>query len=203
MSKHLFKVLGVETLILGRKTAQPREELAGLREVLGVLLAAANLSLREQLQIVSRLRIVLQTIPRNHFLFEEALGILVFLRGWKPALYYGLQSRTIDLEAVLTVFDALPIEKFRERYVTELYEATLLAGGAELKLATERFDRYQELVQSTDNQPERERAEIILKLVRELAGSFHRGGVGFRPTLERLELAQPFVATSDSASPSA
>lgn len=56
---HLFEVLGIREAVLGRSSRNPREELDWLEGLLSFLFAASNMSLREQLQTVSRLRVAL------------------------------------------------------------------------------------------------------------------------------------------------
>ncbi|MEM9219617.1 MAG: P-loop NTPase fold protein [Cyanobacteria bacterium P01_F01_bin.150] len=77
---YLFECFGINELMAKRETQYKQHELETLRSFLGGFMSAANMSLREQEQTVARLRVVLQTIPPSHYLFERTLSIFLFLR---------------------------------------------------------------------------------------------------------------------------
>jgi hypothetical protein len=189
---HLFKVLDIERIVLSRSAGEGRQEIGRLQGLLGPLMAAAELSLREQLQIVSRLRVVLQTIPKDQELFEEALGLLIFLRAWAPETYQGIVARSVLMEEAWERLKALSLTRFTSgRRTQELIEAVLLRGGLELGLGGERLEEYQRLADSSEISPEQQRAVVVTRLAHQLDRGF-RAGVGFGTTLRRIELAEPF-----------
>lgn len=194
---YLFKLFNVDGFILSRATRTPRQELKNLRDVLSALFSAAQFTLREQLQAVSRLRIVLQTVPRDHPIFEFGLAILLFIREWRVEFFSGLLDGTVDPVQVIESLESLPaVGDLFDKHTGRLVEAIILSGAEELGFESSRTQHYRTLLESDDPDAEKDRAEQVIKLVNHLReGTFTRGErAGFEFTKKRIALIDNLVA---------
>ncbi|MBD2103933.1 P-loop NTPase fold protein [Leptolyngbya sp. FACHB-261] len=197
---YLFKCFGIEELISKRKTRNKQYELQALRDFLGCFMSAAGMTLREQEQTVARLRIVLQTIPTNHFLFEITLSILLFLREWNRNIYTSLLAGEVNIEDILTEIEQLPnIKEASGKLDRDLLEAVLLAGLIELGVTSPSLEDYRKLVGSGSKEPNFNKAQKILRIIEKLDDPFDHGGPGFKVTEQRLALTSRFVSYDDES----
>src|SRR6185295_3578005 len=119
--QHLFHVFGIRDLILRRASQNRQTEMEILETILSTLFSASRFSLRTQIQTVARLRVVLQTIPRNHYLYGLTLAILLFLREWRRDDYERFTKGTADVEQVLSDLESLPgMKKILEEHAGHL-----------------------------------------------------------------------------------
>jgi len=198
---YLFKCFGINELMAKRKTQNKQYELKKLSSFLGGLMSAASMSLREQEQAVARLRIVLQTIPPNHYLFEVTLSIFLFLRQQNHEIYVSLIEGKTDAETILTYIKQLPrIDEVSKDLDQDLIEAFLLAGLDELGVASPRLEEYQRLVKSdASDELNFHKAQSILRIISHIFDRFSSGGPGFEITAQRLALTGSFVTYEDES----
>lgn len=191
---HLVEVFEIDRIVLARSYA-PQVELRSLVGDLGRWAAGARLGLRALNQVFSRLRVVLQTIPRDHYLFPEALAFLVFLREWSPALFDQLSARTVNPAVLLAKLDEiLPTAGGPDEREGCWMEATVLSGLAELGLSTERLGKYTEVAAAEENQgPLQSREATIVAMIRDLTHQARGAARAFGLTLKRLSLVDPFL----------
>jgi KAP family P-loop domain len=84
----LFEKFEIKSLLSKRPVASNgsnQDELNDLEYYLGYFMSAAGMGLRDQEQIVSKLRVVLQTVPATEYLHPITLTILLFLRNYKDS----------------------------------------------------------------------------------------------------------------------
>jgi hypothetical protein len=168
-----------------------------LRLYLGYLMTAAQLSLRDQEQIVSRLRVVLQTIPQYENIHAVTLSIFLFLRHSDPSMYKALLSGNCTLNDCLDYINNLPneeesIKEFtaqgrRENIHNIKYciEAMFIGGLDELSASNPgKKTNYLEQLDSESNPG---RIEII-------KNALSKSGAGFKETETRLNLTSNFVS---------
>ncbi|MEM8808636.1 MAG: P-loop NTPase fold protein [Cyanobacteria bacterium P01_G01_bin.38] len=196
---YLFERFGINQLMAKRKTQDRQGELHRLKSFLGCFMSSAGMSLRAQEQTVSRLRIVLQTIPTNHFLFEVTLSMFLFLREWDHDVYKSLNEGKIDFETITAYIEGLPrINEVLKESDKDLIEAFLLTGLAELGIISTRLENYQKLVESDSDDPNLNKAQEILRLIGYIQSRNH-GGPGFEYTAQRLALTSSFVSYDDES----
>lgn len=203
---YLFKYFGINELILKRNSRENHDAIDQLKFYLGGLLSAARMSLREQEQTISKLRIVLQTIPRNERLYAGMLSLLLFLREWNKNIYGDVVDRKIDLDSITTQIAALPSIKkdVSDNFISiEIIEAHFLCVLDELKMDQLRLARYKELAASDGLETnEVNKARQILKFYnRFISDPYYSMStsaiVGFKITLERIALTNNFVSHED------
>ena len=195
---YLFKYFGIEDLILSRQGPIIQDTPEDLKSYLGALMSSARMSLRVQEQTVSRLRIVLQTIPKGQKLHEIALSILLFLREWNIDKYDSFVSKmiNINIDELLKTIEELPNknEAFKE-VDFNMIEAYLLARANELELHSSRLENYQKLAHSGSKEPEVYRAQELLHILNNSLARYSRAErTGFSITANRIEPANNFIS---------
>ncbi|MCD4747747.1 MAG: KAP family NTPase [Thermoanaerobaculales bacterium] len=100
--QYLYKTMGLFDLVEGRKNG---DDPSTLYDTLNLLLPHLHLSLRHQIHILSRLKIVLMTTPGNHWLYPYQLGVLTVLREWKPTLYNSFVEGMTDPKEVIRALE--------------------------------------------------------------------------------------------------
>jgi len=193
---YLFKYFGIEDLILSRQGPIIQDTPEDLKSYLGALMSSARMSLRVQEQTVSRLRIVLQTIPKGQKLHEIALSILLFLREWNTDKYDAFVSRKINIDELLSSIEALPNigESFQENsfYVIEAY---LLARANELELHSPRLVSLKKLNKSTSTKTEVSNARRVTYVMESISErNSGREKSEFTITADRIELTNNFIS---------
>jgi hypothetical protein len=199
----LFKSFGINDLISKRKSQNDYGDLEDLNNCLMYLMSAARMSLRDQEQLVSRLRVVLLTIPTNELLFPVTLSVLLFLWELDRDMYISVMKGSITSKDFLTFIETLPSEssasqalsKMRSIYgrrcdanFYKLYiEGTLIAGINEISNTTcPEYQKYLDIIKER-NEDLTSDAGFIVSIV--------QGGRGlsFAKTDARLNLTSNFV----------
>ncbi|BBC26293.1 P-loop NTPase fold protein [Pseudanabaena sp. ABRG5-3] len=205
---YLFKSFGIEDLISKRKFSNSiQKDTEDLKVYLGGLMSASKMSLREQEQTVSRLRVILQTIPVNERIYPIMLSILVFLRECNSSLGIDVTGGEIDsdkVEKLISMICEMPnikqVKESSENFDADEIEAHLLAVLDELNLNPDRLKDYKRLsgynLPSLDDEsmrtPEVRKARKIRTSVENLRNQGDHC-TGFQITVDRLKLTNHFV----------
>jgi hypothetical protein len=194
---YLFKYFGVNELMQIKSNKLAGYAIEKLKFSLGGLMGAAKMSLRVQEQTISRLRIVLQTIPKHEPVYENILSLLLFLREWNANIYASITEGKIDLDQIIPQIEALPkIKEESRNYITlGMIEAYFLLILGELEmhnLVQPRLEAYRRLDKSTQTE-EVDKAQQILNIYDSLSNDrfVH---VGFKETVRRMAITSNFVS---------
>jgi hypothetical protein len=109
----LFERFEINSLLSKRQLANNNNKVSDLNDLkfyLGYLMSSANMSLRDREQIISRLRVVLPTIPMNEKPFPVTLSILLFLREWDRKTYTSVMSDNLTFRDFIAFSEDLPNE---------------------------------------------------------------------------------------------
>jgi KAP family P-loop domain len=174
---YLFKKLEIKSLLSNRPNNLDQND---LKMYLGYLLSAAKMGLRDQEQIISRLRIVIQTIPMNDQLFPITLSILSFLYSWEHPLYILVTQGNLKCKNFMNTLEKLPNEK-------EAFRVFLKNGGNKERLRGVFFSGLREFL--GDKDPELQELTSMPKCTFEMA----QQEAGFEITKNRLDLTSNFV----------
>ena len=196
----LFEKFEINSLLSKRQLANNNNNLNDLNDLnyyLGYLMSSAKMSLRDQEQMISRLRIILQTISANDEPFPVTLSILLFLRDCNdPEIYTSVIRGNLTFKDFLTFIKALPNEKeafqsfsnpAKDRnysgFFQERIEGVFLAGLNELSnsICSEMQKHIDTLNLSEHLSHE---VDWIVKIARKTAG--------FKITEQRLNLVSNF-----------
>lgn len=195
--KYLFENFGINDLMSKRNNVDDYQ----LKSHLEGLMSAAKMSLREQEQIISRLRIVLQTIPRYAQLYGNILSLLLFLREWNANIYEDIIEGKIDLNQIIPQIETLPrIKEVSSNFINVgMIEAYFLLIQAELRmfdLTLPRLAIYKSLDQSIMT-PEVEKAQQVIATYEKFLSptNDHRFvHMGFNETVRRIAITDNFVS---------
>ena len=128
----LFEKFEINSLLSRRESANNNRspyDLNDFKYYLGYLISSANMSLRDQEQMISRLRIVLQTVPVNQNSFPVTLSILLFLRNYSDSeIYTSVMRGNVTAKAFLAFVEALPNEKAAFQSFSDLSRNTNYSG---------------------------------------------------------------------------
>jgi hypothetical protein len=195
---YLFASFEIDKLMSTRRQQQETQhDLEDLKYYLGYLISSARMSLRDQEQIVSRLRVILQTVPLNNYLYPVTLSILLFLREWDRNTYMSIVSGGMTYEEFISFIENLPNEAqayqdflkmtsyenyYYDGFFKERIEGVFLKGLQEISKASN--PKLQEYAKDfNDNNSEKARLILIAA----------KRDVGFKTTEDRLNFASNFV----------
>jgi hypothetical protein len=105
--EYLFNHFEINRLLSENESTRGAGISKEAQKLLGMLFKASNFSLRDQIQTVSRLSIVLTTIPVLQKIYLNGLLILLFLREWNREIYNGLIESSIYSEEILKKIDVV------------------------------------------------------------------------------------------------
>jgi hypothetical protein len=213
---YLFKSFGIEDLISKKNSSNSiQKDTEDLKSYLGGLMSASKMSLREQEQTVSRLRVILQTIPVNDHIFPILLSLLLFLREYNnlldKQLGIGVTEGEIDSDKVdklIIMINEMPnikqVKESSKNFDADEIESHLLTVLEELELNSPRFQKYKSIagdnLLSLDDEstrtPQVRKARKICGRVRDIRIQGDRC-TGFQITVDRLKLTNHFVLYDD------
>lgn len=189
---YLLKTYGIDRIVEANVVSET-DDLKRISTTLKILCTSHDLSLRSLAQVVSRLRVTLQTIPRTQLLHPEALTLLVFLREVEPRLFLTLrQEETQECQLHSWLVDTLKRARVWNEMVGCVLQAIAISGLAELGFR-EGKEQLEYLAGIRNNQRSAGSREVRMADLLDNVG--RRGPEGdrfFRLTLSRVELAEPF-----------
>jgi hypothetical protein len=201
----LFEKFEIKQLISKRPLAYDgsnQNELNDLEYYLGYFMSAAGMSLRDQEQIVSKLRVVLQTVPTNEYLYPITLSILLFLRNYKDSeVHASFMSGNLTAKDFLNFIESLPNEREafeifsnKAKYISyfgflkEGIEGVFIAVLRQvLKAASPEEKEYTKIFNSPQNPDDSVR--WVIQAISKEKGSLEA-------TMRRLNLTSNFVQVS-------
>ncbi|WP_271254666.1 KAP family P-loop NTPase fold protein [Pseudanabaena sp. Chao 1811] len=195
---YLFKYFGINELMKMKFNRNSGYELDQLKCSLGALMSAAKMSLRVQEQTISRLRIVIQTIPKHERVYGNVLSLLLFLREWNTNIYADTIEGKIDLDQIIPQIEALPrIKEVSRNFINiGMIEAYFLLILGELDmphLVQPRLEAYRRLDKSVTT-TEVEKAQQVLNTYGSWSNDNFVHHVGFRETVKRIAITNNFVS---------
>lgn len=211
----LFASFEIDKLMSPRRQHQETQyDLEDLNYYLGYLMSSARMSLRDQEQVISRLKVVLQTVPSNSYLFTVTLSILLFLREYDLNTYMSVMRGSITSKDFIAFIEKLPNEaqafqKFLEMarygnyggFFKERIEGVFLAGLSEVSSSkiNGRCPELQEYIDKLESSGNlNNRREIMFTNTEEgkiaiIVDIAQRQGASFKTTDLRLNLTSNFV----------
>ena len=212
---YLFERFEINLLLSKRQSLNSSYDLDDLSFYLGYLMSSAQMSLRDQEQLVSRLRVILQTIPTNQSIFPVTLSVFLFLRDFYPKIYTSVIKGNVTFKDFLDCIESLQNEKeafnvfskleketgFTERFRKGRLEGVFLSCLRELSnTVCPEIQEYKNILDSIKNSsPETkkniptidssEKSIIEIEDIVEIA----RQGAGLKETDRRLNLISNFV----------
>lgn len=104
----LLSRFGLDEIFAGRTGSETRYDRSNIVDFFSALAAAIPLSLRTQERCMTRLRVVMDQTPANHYLDPVLVAVLIVLRASAPNLFERLRLGTATSADVMSYLVALP-----------------------------------------------------------------------------------------------
>ena len=183
-----------------------RDDARVVRDLLQGFFGAPALSLRTIAQALHRLGLVCASLPSNYYTFAPAAVVALILRTIDADLYDRFVHGTAsDRQVVDRMLNRPELTNLKREDAGLWFEATIIKAGGEVSDDVIPLDppnssispllqQYQELVDAdasdaATQSPERTHAQEVLQRVGWFPRS--RAGIGFKYSVQRLELLSP------------
>jgi hypothetical protein len=190
--EQMFKELGITNILNTRKRYE-RFEIAELTELLSMIMSFLELSLRDQMQILIRLSLIIKSIPDENNVYPLELGLMVVLRYWQPMLYTALCNKMSDPKVMIEELKKLPDpNNFFNKWAGKITEAIILASAASVGINSILISEYNKISsQESKDMLIISRARTISSEIATLLNS-EPSQVNFKVTSERIEFGNRF-----------
>jgi KAP family P-loop domain len=134
---YLFERFEINSLLSKRQLVNNNNnsnDLNDLKFYLGYLMSSTRMSLRDREQIISKLRVILQTIAVNQMPFPVTLSILLFLYHYNAEKYNLVISGNLEFKDFLAFVETLQNEKEAFQYYSKIAENTNYSGFSKVRL---------------------------------------------------------------------
>ena len=186
--------------------------LPAVAKVFSAFFTKADISLRKIAQAMRRLGLVIAALPGDQPLLGWASAIALIVRTIDFELYEKFIRREADdREVIDSILDRPSLAAVRNKHEGNIFEAVIIVAYANLRtneelqagmsLLYETYQRWADLDPkvSFNNEKGRERAPIIMKMVKSLEeGVVSSGGSNFSDAIKRIELFSDDLAQEDA-----
>ena len=148
----------------------------GMHSLLESVFSGLNLSLREQIQLLSRAAVVLKTIPSGEAVFDYELSLMLVLRDRRPELFRRYSSGGESVEDVIEFFCSIPGDVSDD--LGEMTKAVLIVGCKSLSESQGELDLES-------------RSDELKGHVRKMLS---HGRWNMKTTIDRLKMAESFYS---------
>lgn len=189
-TESLITRFDLEPIFIERKGSEAAYDKKNFIEFFTLLANAMELSLRARERCITRLRVVMDQTPSNHYLDPILVALLIVLRSNKSTLFKDLISGVASAEQVMQFLSSLPGGKeFQSGRPGILIHAYLLAADRDHDRAQKQESQLRQDSEN-DKLPEeaRRRAAELLEMKRGIAGGM-RMGVNLARVAAKIDLA--------------
>jgi hypothetical protein len=191
-TRNLFKRFGFDEFFVQRTHSAFRNEREALEKTFNVLSALVGLSLRAREQCFTRIRVAMMTTPENYHLYPLLLTTLVVLKVAAPEVYkrYAFEGGTARevTEYLRTLKGGEEFLSSHLGTVAEVYLIMVKSTSSENNPEIRRYDEIRKNPSAA--QAEKERAELIMKLISELSLRNEMPSLSY--IVNKIELAAQF-----------
>jgi hypothetical protein len=149
-----------------------------------------DLSLRARERCFTRMRLVMDQTPPDHYLDPVLVALLVVLRAKQPSLYANICRGHVSSDDVVAHLAALPGgQAFVQDHSGIVVEVFLMAVDRDQKRASAKRAELKRLLEDNDAPPDvRRRAEKIFQMSQAVPGP-GRGGIDLDSIARKIDLA--------------
>lgn len=185
----LMSRFGLDAVFAGRTHSEFRYDRESYVDFFSALAEAISLSLRAQERCMTRLRIVMDQTPENHYFDPVLVAVLIVLRASVPDLFKRLRLGTATANDVMAYLNALPGGRriFSDR-LNVIIEANLIS-------VDEDEDRKQSIVNAlneasrNENNPEYLHARELLEMLQHVRRPGRLRAPRLSTLINKIELA--------------
>lgn len=186
----LFARFGLDAIFSQRNGSEVRYDKQNFIDFFTALADLFGLSLRARERCVTRLAVVMDQTPSNHYLDSIVVALLVALRSKQPDLFHGLCIGSIAPADAMNSLSRLPGgAKFVAERSSVLIETYLLVGDADSARTEARYTELDALTKDFNADPtDQSRARDLIDMRRHIL-SGHRFGFSLRNIAAKVDLA--------------
>ena len=188
-TENLIKRFDLDDALAKRNHAELAYDKKHFIEFFTLLANVMGLSLRAREPCITRLRIVLDQTPDDHYLDPVLVALLIVLRSNKPDLFAAAISGKASAEDVMDFLKAMPggkqLGSERSSLVVHAY---LLAADPDHERAQARINELRRDATHGTSEETRRYAGELLRMRDGLAGGI-RGGISLAPVAAKIDLA--------------
>ncbi len=186
----LIKRFDLEPVFAERKGSEVAYDRKNFIEFFTMLANAVGLSLRARERCITRLRVVMDQTPSNHYLDPILVALLIVLRSNKPDLFARVTSGEAPAEAVMEYLASLPnSEEFKTGRPGIVIHAYLMAADRDRDRVQRRDAQLRKDAEDGKLSEEvRRRAAELLDMTRHINGGM-RMGISLAPVAAKIDLA--------------
>lgn len=186
----LFARFGLDAIFSQRTGSEVRYDKQNFIDFFTALADLFGLSLRARERCVTRLAVVMDQTPSNHYLDSIVVALLVVLRSKQPDLFHGLCIGSIAPADAMNSLSRLPGgAKFVAERSGVLIETYLLVGDADSARTEARYTELDALTKDSNADPtDQSRARDLIDMRRHIP-SGHRFGFSLRNIAAKVDLA--------------
>lgn len=146
-------------------------------EFFAALAEAAELSLRAQERCITRLRVVMDQTPQDHYLQPVLVALLIALKAIEPDLFTRLYLGTASTEDVMNYLRSLPRgEKIVDDHMGMVIESYLLESDENQERKAKSISALEALSSDSGvSESIRTRSKRVLDMTQRSRSSFHHG----------------------------
>ena len=186
----LIKRFGLEPVFAERKGSEVAYDKKNFVEFFTMLADAVGLSLRARERCITRLRVVMDLTPPNHYLDPILVALLIVLRSNKPDLFTRLISGEAHAETVMEYLASLPNgEEFKIGRAGIGLHAYLIASDPNEKRSSALREKLKTDVENDTLSAEvRDQAQRVLRFI-ESINSGMRMEISLATVAAKIDLA--------------
>ena len=189
-TENLMKRFDLDPVFAERKGSEVAYDRSNFVEFFTLLANAMGLSLRARERCITRLRVVMDQTPSNHYLDPILVALLIVLRSNSAALFNSVISGEASADTVMKFLVSLPGGKeFQTGRPGIVIHAYLLAADNDHDRAKDLDDQLRNDVENDKlSEDARRRASDLLEMKRHISGGM-RMGVSLAPVAAKIDLA--------------
>jgi hypothetical protein len=189
-TENLMKRFNLDPVFAERKGSEVAYDKKNFIEFFTLLANALGLSLRARERCITRLRVVMDQTPSNHYLDPILVALLIVLRSNNAALFNSVISGEASADTVMNFLGSLPGGKeFQTGRPGIVIHAYLLAADRDHDRAKKLEDQMRKDVENDKfSEDKRQRVADLLEIKRQINGGM-RMGVSLAPVAAKIDLA--------------
>lgn len=189
-TENLMKRFNLDPVFAERKGSEVAYDKKNFIEFFTLLASALGLSLRARERCITRLRVVMDQTPSDHYLDPILVALLIVLRSNNAALFNSVISGEASADTVMNFLGSLPGGKeFQTGRPGIVIHAYLLAADRDHDRAKKLEDQMRKDVENDKfSEDKRQRVADLLEIKRQINGGM-RMGVSLAPVAAKIDLA--------------
>lgn len=185
----LLSRFGLDEVFAGRTSSETRYDGSNIVDFFSALAEAIPLSLRTQERCMTRLRVVMDQTPANHYLDPVLVAVLIVLRASAPNLFERLRLGSGTSADVMSYLEALPGgNKIVTNRIGMIIEALLITADDNEDRKSSTVNALRAVSQDETN-PEYLHARELLEMLENVRSPGRFNGPSLSKLTSKIELA--------------